>query len=261
MVGTKTSQVIGAVLAVGGLAACGGASTPNASETPTEAASIAEETSVTAVGATPVTEPEPLPTFDTSAIMASGPSDAIAQINARDEVRRRIAVETGQDMDEVPLDVTWPYGPCTDAASLIPPPREGWRLFALSAGEWPQTADMARITYSSVDETLTPGTPEYGASKQNFSVHISSGTGNTQAMKDTYSNPQMAEMLLESGPYNYPIRKMPAGFPGRGVLLGEYFVQLDGTGKDMDAYFSTIIKCGIDSGLIADGVDPATLGD
>lgn len=261
MVGTKTNRFIGAALAAGGLTACGGASAPDASEPLTETASIADETSGATADATPAAEPESVPTLDTSAIVASGPSDAIAQINARDEMRRRIAVETGQNIGQIPLDVSWPYGPCTDAASLIPPPRDGWRLFALSAGEWPQNADMARITYSSVDETLTPGTPEYGASKQNFSVHISSGTGNTQGMKDTYSNPQMAEMLLEPGPYNYPIRKMPAGFPGRGVLLGEYFVQLDGTGKDMDAYFSTIIKCGIDSGLIADGVDPATLVD
>lgn len=198
-------------------------------------------------------------TLDTSPINASSPSDAVAQINERDEARRMLAYETGQNIDELLIDVSWPYGQCMDAASLIPPPQDGWRVFAMSAGEWPQREDFARITYSSVDENLAQGTPEYQASKENFSVYVSSATPDVQAMNDLYTNEQLAEMMLMPGPYNYPIRKVPEGFIGRGVLLGDYFVQVDGTGKDLQSYFAQIIRCGIDNGLIAAGVDTSTL--
>lgn len=254
---TKMGMLASVMFAGGVLTACGSSSdTPDA-----QSASNSEATTPTEAAApeSPKQETSALPTLDTSPIVAESPSDAVLKLNARDEVRRRISMETGQRIDEVPLDVSWPYGTCTDAASLIPPPKEGWRLFSLSPGEWPQGPEFARITYSSVDESLTPGTSEYGASKENISIYISSGTPDSQAMKDLYTNPQIAEMMLEPGPYNYPIRKMPTGFVGRGVLLGDYFVQTDGTGKDMDAYFNTIVKCAIDNGLVAEGVDTSTL--
>ncbi|MEM7637757.1 MAG: hypothetical protein AAF269_01745 [Pseudomonadota bacterium] len=199
--------------------------------------------------------------LDTRPINAANASDAIVQINDRDEARRMLAAQSGQNFDELLIDVSWPYTNCTDAASLIPPPKKSWRLFSLPVGEWPQNTDFARITYSSVDEELSPGTPEHGASKQSIGIYISSGTPDVDALKDMYTNEQLAPMMLQPGPYNYPIRKTPPGFPGRGVLLGDYFVQLDGTGKDMDAYFATIIKCGIDSGLLAPGIDASTLMD
>ncbi|MEL6414854.1 MAG: hypothetical protein AAFQ15_07930, partial [Pseudomonadota bacterium] len=167
--------------------------------------------------------------------------------------------ETGQRIDEVPLEASWPYGKCTDAASLIPPPLEGWRLFSLSPGEWPQKSDMARMSFSFFDQNTTPGTAEYNASKQDVSFYISSGTPNVDSMKDLYSNPQLAPVMLTPGPYNYPVRKMPKDYPGRGVLLGDYFVQMEGTGKDIDAYFAAVIECGIASGLVAEGVDTDTL--
>lgn len=256
---TKIGTFGGVMLAGGVLVACGNGS--DAPETPQASAS---ETAAPVEAAAPETAQEEavsVPALDTSPIIAESPSDAVEQLNARDEVRRRVSIETGQRIDEVPLDVSWPYGTCTDAASLIPPPKEGWRLFALSPGEWPQGPEFARITYSSVDESLTPGTSEYSASKENLSIYISSGTPDTQAMKDLYADPQLAELMLVPGPYNYPVRKMPTGFVGRGVLLGDLFVQTDGTGKDMDAYFNTIVKCAIDNGLVAEGVDTGSLRD
>ena len=251
---------LGGVLLSGGLlAACGNSA--DAPETPEASASETAAPVETAAPETPKQETAAVPALDTSPIIAESPSDAVMKLNARDEIRRRISIETGQRIDEVPLEVSWPYGTCVDAASLIPPPKEGWRLFALSPGEWPQGPEFARITYSSVDESLTPGTSEHSASKENISIYISSGTPDTQAMKDLYTNPQLAEMMLVPGPYNYPVRKMPTGFTGRGALLGDFFVQTDGTGKDMDAYFNTIVECAIDNVLVAEGVDIGTLRD
>lgn len=244
------------------LAACGGSDAdPAPSAQPEDAAAVAEtEASPPSSGQSETPAANPV-SLDTKPINAATALDAIEQINDRDDARRKLAAQTGQSIDELLIDVSWPYANCTDAASLIPPPKESWRLFGLPLGEWPQNADFARITYSSVDENLTPGTPEHGASKQNIGIYISSGTPDVDALKDMYANEQLAPMMLEPGPYNYPVRKTPQGFPGRGVLLGDYFVQLDGTGKDMDAYFATIIRCGIDGGLLAPGVDLATLTD
>ncbi|MEO1660453.1 MAG: hypothetical protein AAFR51_05660 [Pseudomonadota bacterium] len=252
---------LAALVAVGLLAACGGGS-EEAPTTETGNTAPATEIAASSVETNEPDTPSESPiSLNSNPINAKNARDAIEQLNDRDEARRKLAVQKGENINPILIDVSWPYGNCTDAASLIPPPKEGWRLFGLPLGEWPQDSDFARITYSSVDESLTPGTPEYGASKQNIGIYISSGTMDVDALKDLYTNEQLAPMMLDSGPYNYPIRKTPPGFPGRGVLLGDYFVQLDGSGKDMDAYFATIIRCGIDSGLIAPGVDAATLTD
>ena len=252
-----------AVVATGLLAACGGGSDSdeplNTQMRDSKQTAETEAPSVTTEQAeAPVDKSVSL---NTKPIDAANALDAIEQITDRDEARRMLAIQTDQNIDELLIDVSWPYTNCTDAASLIPPPKESWRLFGLPLGEWPQNTDFARITYSSVNESLPQGTAEYGASKQNISIYISSGTPDVNALKDMYANEQLAPMMLQPGPYNYPVRKTPPGFPGRGVLLGDYFVQLDGTGKDMDAYFATIIRCGIDSGLLAPGVAASTLTD
>lgn len=258
----RRSPIVAMVAAVV-LSACGSSS--DADGAPNEIAGASTQAgAVEASSAAPnkAETPSASPvSIDTSPINAANAFEAIEQINERDEARRMLAGQSGQNIDELLIEVSWPYVNCTDAASLIPPPKESWRLFGLPRGEWPQNADFARITYSSVDESLMPGTPEHGASKQNIGIYISSGTPDVDALKDMYSNEQLAPLMLEPGPYNYPVRKTPPGFHGRGVLLGDYFVQLDGTGKDIDAYFATIIKCGIDSGLLAPGVDAATLLD
>lgn len=261
MVEKRTTRTMSVAFATGVLVACGGATPSDETAESTSQLSTEIEVQPSEPVAPQSIETNVAPALDASPISASGPSDALSQVNERDETRRRVSMETGNQIDPLLLDVSWPYGTCIDAASLLPPPKESWRLFAMSAGEWPQSKDMARITYSSVDESLSPGTPEHGASKQNISIYISSGTADAQGMKDIYTNSQLASVMLEPGPYNYPIRKMPAGFPGRGALLGDYFVQLDGTGKDMDAYFATIMRCAIDNGLIAEGVDRASLRD
>ncbi|NQY41101.1 MAG: hypothetical protein HRT80_13490 [Henriciella sp.] len=252
----RLSTLTGTLLTAGVVASCGGggeaspsdASEPSAAPASNQAESEAPESSAAA--------PREL---DYSPITASGPSDALAQVNARAEIRRIVIMETGQDIDEVPLEASWPYGNCTDAASLIPPPLKGWRLFSMSAGEWPQGSDFARMSFSFIEENTSPGTAEYNDTKQDIAFYISSGTPSVDSMKEAYSNPQLTSMMLAPGPYNYPIQKAPKDYPGRAVLLGDYFVQIEGTGKDVDVYFAKVIECGIASGLVAGGVDLTTL--
>ncbi|MEQ3746304.1 MAG: hypothetical protein ABNH53_08760 [Henriciella sp.] len=254
----RKSTAPGRVLLLGlMLAACGG--------TPAETASVAEPTEVPAttteaasgdVTAEPVRTAAP----PSGPIEAANVSDARDQLAQLDQDRRAYAMQTGSSLGSSIIDVTWEYGPCWDAASLLPPPMETWGIVSdLSRGEWPNTPKMARITYSSVDDTLEPTSAEYGASRENISIYISSGTPSVSGMADMYANEQLKDVMLAPGPFGYPIRKTPAGFPGRTVLLGDYLVQLDGTGKDMDRYFETIVKCGIQGGLIAEGVDPSSL--
>ena len=256
MIAKKLSTLTGILMAAGVVASCGSGGDTNSLDAPAAGSTSASNEMTPDTPESPAT---PARELDYSPITATGPSDALAQVNARAEIRRIVIMETGQDIDEVPLEASWPYGNCTDAASLVPPPLEGWRLFSMSAGEWPQGPDFARMSFSFIEEGTSPGTAEYNDAKQDVAFYISSGTPSVDSMKEAYSNPQLTSMMLAPGPYNYPIQKAPKDYPGRAVLLGDYFVQIEGTGKDVDAYFAKVIDCGIKSGLVADGVDTGSL--
>jgi len=198
-----------------------------------------------------------------SAPVESNPREPAEVDNARDAQREAAArreatpadLATGQRGAAEIEQITWDYGPCTDAASLLPPPPEGWGLLNdTPLGEWPIDADRARINYTYSDASLEPGTAEYAATLENMSINISSGTATTDALATALSEPFLREAQFEPGPYNYPVMRY-----ARAVLLGPYYVQLDGTGAELDEMFATIIRCGIEGGLIAEGVDPATL--
>ena len=198
--------------------------------------------------------------FDQGPIVADNAKHALELLDARDKQRRQLVYQTGQPIKAQRTVLSWTYGACRDAGSLIAPPLEGWGTFSdISIGEWPITPEMARITYSYADETLDPASAEYGASKHNISINISSGTIGVEGMRDMYTEPALRGAMLMPGPYNYPIQKTPPDYPGRTVLLGDYLVQLDGTGRDIDTYFSMIIACGIAGGLVTESVDQSTL--
>jgi hypothetical protein len=254
-----TTRLVAAVSALALLSACGGETLTDA-ETPENSAQTEQTTPEPETVSASVEQAAPGQTLETGPITAANAKEALEKLAARDEKRRMYAYEAGQQIGAEKTALSWPYGTCTDAASLIPPPLEGWGTFSdISTGEWPITPENARITYAYSDETLDPNSAEYGASKHNISIYISTGTPNVDGIRQMYTEPSLRDVMLMPGPYNYPIQKTPEDYPGRTVLLGDYLVQLDGTGRDMDQYFEMIVKCGIDSGLIADGVDAASL--
>lgn len=157
--------------------------------------------------------------------------------------------------------ITWDYGTCTNARTLIPSPLEGWGLMNdTSVGEWPINVDNARLVLTKAGDPHDPPTLGRSAT-DSTAIYISSGTATVKALQDMYNNEQLRPSFFEPGPYNYPVRKGVPGALHQEVLLGPYRVLVDGNNADNGEYFRQIIKCAIESGLIADGVDPLSLRD
>lgn len=156
--------------------------------------------------------------------------------------------------------ITWDYGQCTNARTLIPPPLEGWGLLNdTSVGEWPIADDNARIVLTRAGDPHDPATLGRAASNDATSIYISSGTPTTKALHDMFNNEQLRPAFFTPGPYNYPVRKGVAGELHQEALLGPYRVLIDGNNADNGEYFRQIIHCAINSGLITPGIDPSSL--
>lgn len=177
----------------------------------------------------------------------------ITEAHAELTARRGLSVQdaSGAQIEQI----TWPYGPCLDAATLIPPPREGWGILTdLSLGEWPIAPDNARIAYHYADSDLEPGSDAYRSSERSVGIYVSSTLSEVAGLEQFLSSPAMRDVAFEPGPFNYPVRK-----DMNSALLGSYIVLVEGNDEGAEAYLETIIRCGIESGLIAKGVDLETL--
>lgn len=145
------------------------------------------------------------------------------------------------------LEVTWDYGAaCSDAASFIPPPLEGWGIANdLPLGEWPVGPDIARISYSTADD---------GASRQVAAIYVASSPAQVQGLEQFLAMPAMRSVMFEDGPYGYPVQKRAMT-----TLAGPYIIQVTARGADAGQYFDAMIACAIRSKMIAKGVDPESL--
>jgi len=156
--------------------------------------------------------------------------------------------------------ITWDYGNCTNARTLIPSPMQGWGILNdMSVGEWPIEEGNARFVLTKSGAPLEPPSLGLSGSNDSMSIYISSGTATTKSLQDMLANPQLQETFFEPGPYNYPVRK---GLPGEAhyeTLLGPYRVLMGGNKAYDGEYFRQVIKCAIDSGLIDESVDAALL--
>ena len=249
MVRTKHFTLALAMTGIAVSAGCGGASSPQDS-----AASQADQSSETVMGAADASDGQAAVAADRQTEMGS-----VIQAKSASDAQSKV-LNVGKENPELSgrlESVTWPYGPCTDAASLIPPPLDGWGMHNdMSPGEWPIETDNARISYSYFDNSLEPNTPEYRASKQYAAIYVASDPSIVEALETMLEKPVFRETNFEPGPYNYPVRKNMAS-----ALPGKYIVQVDGKGDTADEYLARIIRCGIDSGLIAKGIDSASLRD
>ncbi len=158
--------------------------------------------------------------------------------------------------DPIFQDVTWPYGQCTDLVSLFPPPMENWAIRTEFAGrENPIGADRAELFYVSYDPTLASDAPDFTTSQATVTVRISTGTDISDMMAQRMADPMMRDIAFEPGPFGYPVVR----FSPMTTVVGPHYVDVSGTGDSAVPYFEAIVACAIDSGLIADGVDPSTL--
>lgn len=149
--------------------------------------------------------------------------------------------------DPVLQDVSWPYGTCTDMLSLIPPPLEGWGL--RSSRPFPKNPigeEQAEISYVTYDAT---------GRERSVTINLTSAAVSVEALESMLSNEMMRDAAFDKGPYNHPIGKY-----GSGALIGNVVVNISGTGEQPAAeYLSAMIKCAINSGFLAKGIDPGTL--
>lgn len=184
-----------------------------------------------------------------------GPIEVASITEAHAELTERRALSVQDGSGAQIEQITWPYGPCLDAQTLIPPPIEGWGILTdLSLGEWPIAPDNARIAYHYADPNLEPGSDAYRSSEQSVGIYVSSTPSQVAGLEQFLTSPGMRDAAFEPGPFNYPVRK-----DMNSALLGSYIVLVEGNDEGAEAYLETIIRCGIENGLIANGVDLETL--
>lgn len=199
-------------------------------------------------------------------------SDARAAMDAimtRDDLaeaedRRRFDAFDGRMEEFVssqPLfqDVTWGYGPCTDLVSLIPPPMDGWAIRSdFGRVENPIQDARAEIHYEYYDHGIPPGEPGFSDPSNMITIRVTESAESAEYMSMMLANEAMRSAMLDSGPYGYPVMKMAPG----STQLGPYGVQITGNSPErVQMYLTQMVGCAIDSGLIADGVDPASLSN
>ncbi|WP_417250611.1 hypothetical protein [Celeribacter sp.] len=162
--------------------------------------------------------------------------------------------------DPIVQQVNWPYGTCTDMLSLVPPPMDGWGLRSETlAVQTPNITDtfveVSYVTFGASDDGQ--GDDVY-ASEQSVTITINADPAAAVTFGIGFSDPNMRAALLTDGPYGYPI--LPYG--GHSTLLGPYLVGVTGTGTESPArYFEQMIRCAIDNGLIAEGLDLAIFSE
>lgn len=194
----------------------------------------------------------------------SGPVEAVQEATARSEMANDEQLErfskhegpfdTFVRSDPVLQNVTWEYGHCTDIFSLLPPPMENWGLRSETLVVHKPQIDETRIEVSYV----TFGAPDSDEppAEKSVTIEISADQAQVEALAKIFNDPGLRPVLLTEGPYGYPIQPYAA----TSTMLGNYIVNVTGTGEDNAAlYFRQMLRCAIENGLIADGVDPATL--
>lgn len=194
---------------------------------------------------------------------------AMDEIMARDDeaeaenIRRFSAFEGPMDefVSSQPIyqDVTWAYGPCTDLVSLIPPPAEGWAIYsAFGRVENPVQDTRAELFYHFYDHGIAPGEPGFSDPSNTVVISITDSPESAEFNTMAVNNEAMRSAMFDAGPYGYPVMRMTPG----SVQLGPYGVAVSGNDpQHVDLYLTRIIGCAIENGLIAEGVDPATLSD
>lgn len=193
--------------------------------------------------------------------------EAMSEVMARDDLaeaedRRRYSAFDGPMEEFVSSqprfqNVTWDYGPCTDLVSLIPPPKHGWGIRSdFGRVENPITDVRAEIFYEYYDHGISPGEPGFSDPINMVTIRVNESPERADFMSMMLASEAMRSATLASGPFGYPVMKMAPG----STQLGPYAVQITGNDPErVQMYLTQMVGCAIESGLIADGVDPTSL--
>lgn len=195
-------------------------------------------------------------------------AEAKAELEARWEAAEaeqmaRFSTHEGDLSDFVRTDpilqaVTWEYGACTDMVSLLPPPMDDWGLGSnVESTRMTLEDERAEVFYKTFDASLPSDDPDFFGTEESVVVRINDQPEMVELTKMRMENEMMRDLAYDEGPYGYPIEKF-----GNRALLGKYTVDVTGTDEALAlAYFTQMIGCAIEGGLIAEGIDPATLRD
>ena len=151
--------------------------------------------------------------------------------------------------------ISWPDDTCVDLVSLFPSPPEGWAIYSdWGRYENPIGAERGELFYVSIPD-VPLGDPAFVSQQQSVTVRVTANSQHAQLWDMRMENPQMREIGFDEGPFGYPIMKFQ-----NATMLGDFHVDVSGTGdENAPKFLEKIIGCAIDSGLLANGVDPETL--
>ena len=182
-------------------------------------------------------------------------------VAAQQEQQARYSAFDGELEDFVRSDpilqaVSWPYGACSDMLGLIPPPMDGWGLRSDAPFTTnPVEEERAAVWIVTYDQDLTSDDDDFFASERSVHIRVGVSADSKAFWEMALSQAAMRDAMFEPGPYNYPVT-----IAGADVLLGDVLVSVSSTDETAKlAYLEKIIGCAIESGMIAEGVDPATL--
>lgn len=187
--------------------------------------------------------------------------EIMALDDAADEAAQKLLMSGEVDMATfVPSQpmyqrVSWPQESCTDLVSLFPSPPEGW-VIASDWGQYENPISEGRGELFYVRPPDLPiGDPAFFGETETAAVRITANSPQAQMWEMAMGNEAMHEAMFDMGPFGYPTMRMQTA-----TMVGDYHVDVTGTGEGTALMFLEIIlACAIDSGTLADGVDPATL--
>lgn len=182
-----------------------------------------------------------------------------AQIKMQNRfAKHKGSIDDFKRTDPVLQQVSWRYGACTDLVSLIPPPMSDWGIRSEAPfKEVPLSEERAQVSLVYFDPNKDPSDSDFFKTEESVFITLTASPDSIKLLELSLAEPIMREAQFKPGPYNYPVLRY-----GNGTLLGNYVVDVTGTSEINDArYLEEMIRCAIDGGLIAKGIDPDSLTD
>ncbi|WP_296418733.1 hypothetical protein [Pseudooctadecabacter sp.] len=213
-----------------------------------------------AIAQTPDTQPvfsDPYEVSDARAAMDEIIArDAVADAEAQNLIMSG-EVDLASYVPNQPLyqDISWPVDVCTGPLDLFPSPPDGWGI----ASDWGQRTNPidengGELFYVRPPD-LAVDDPNFVRETLSVVVRVTANSQWAPMWDMRIADDTMRDISFDDGPFGYPVMRMQ-----NATMLGDYYVEVSGTGEDAaPAFLETIIGCAIDGGLLANGVDAGDL--